>query len=70
MMKLHRTTGHRPRRAAVRTPRRRGATPATSAAVKQRKCDSRCESRLPPPRTASTFEQKQNRWEEVGMDLK
>eukprot|EP00969_Alexandrium_andersonii_P356606 15446916-Alexandrium_andersonii.AAC.1 len=27
-MKLHRTTGHRPPRAMVRTLRRRGATPA------------------------------------------
>eukprot|EP00974_Lingulodinium_polyedra_P034388 3307671-Lingulodinium_polyedra.AAC.1 len=40
MLKLHRTTGHRPPRAMVRTLRKRGAGPATMAAVKQLKCDS------------------------------
>eukprot|EP00969_Alexandrium_andersonii_P062744 2762861-Alexandrium_andersonii.AAC.1 len=63
MMKLHRTTGHRPPKAMVRTLRRRRATPATLAAVKQLKCDSCHESRLPPPRPASTFEQTLNLWE-------
>ena len=55
-MRLHRNTGHRPPRVMVRILRRRGATAATIAAVKQIKCSACIESQAPKPRPAAVLE--------------